>query len=347
MAELRCYEKRRISRFGLKPEKGLFARDDTAGGEPLIRPQSRAKAHSAGFASAVSRVSQTTLAREIVLEGRGVHGDRPARLILSPAAAGSGVVFCANGVDLPADWRRVDATQLRMRLSGRGASVSTVEHLLAALAGLGVDNALIEIDGDETPAMDGSALPFVAAIDDAGVVELPASRAFFEVLSPVRVTDGAGWAELTPFASGLSIDVEIAFGGRIGRQRRALWVTPESFRREIAPARSFGFLKDAERLWRSGLALGATLENTVVVDGETVLNPQGLRFPDEFVRHKMLDVIGDLALAGAPILGAFRSYRGGHALNLALIAAAMREGALAPLGARAPASDARMALRQS
>ncbi|WP_442754391.1 UDP-3-O-acyl-N-acetylglucosamine deacetylase [Methylocystis sp. JAN1] len=282
--------------------------------------------------------AQTTLARPATLSGFGVHDGKPARLTLAPAAAGAGVVFNVAGADIVADWRVVDATQLRTRLSAEGASVSTVEHLLAALAGLGVDNALVEVEGDEIPAMDGSAEAFVSAIDEAGVAPLPAPRAYLRVVSPVRVSDGACWAELTPATAGLRLDVEIAFGGRIGRQRRALDLTPESFRLELARARTFGFLRDAERLWRAGLALGASLENTVVLDGESVLNPQGLRYADEFVRHKMLDVVGDLALAGAPIIGVFRSYRGGHALNLALIQAAMREGAFVLTGARSAAA---------
>jgi UDP-3-O-[3-hydroxymyristoyl] N-acetylglucosamine deacetylase len=274
-----------------------------------------------------------------------VHGDRPARITLHPAPADMGVVFSVDGVDLRADWRNVDATQLRTRLSFGSASVSTVEHLLAAFAGLGVDNAYVTVEGDEIPAMDGSSEAFVAAVDEAGLVKLPASRARLHVTAPVRVSQGAAWAELTP-ARGLSLDVEIAFERPVGRQRRVLHMTPESFRREVAPARSFGFLRDAERLWRAGLALGANLDNTVVLDGATALNPHGLRFPDECVRHKMLDVLGDLALAGAPIVGAFRSFRGGHALNLALLEAAMRAGALerrvgaeaTPLGAEAEAS---------
>jgi UDP-3-O-[3-hydroxymyristoyl] N-acetylglucosamine deacetylase len=257
-----------------------------------------------------------------------------------------GVVFSVDGADLRADWRSVDATQLRTRLSSGRASVATVEHLLAALAGLCVDNAFVTVEGDEIPAMDGSADAFVAAIDEAGITSLPAPRARLHVTAPVRVSQGAGWAELTPAASGLSLDVEIAFEGPIGRQRRAIGVTPKTFRRELARARSFGFLRDAERLWRSSLALGANLDNTVVLDGANALNPQGLRFPDECVRHKMLDVLGDLALAGAPIVGAFRSFRGGHALNLALLEAAFRARALerrveteaAPMGAAVEAS---------
>jgi UDP-3-O-[3-hydroxymyristoyl] N-acetylglucosamine deacetylase len=204
---------------------------------------------------------------------------------------------------------------------------------MAALAGLGVDNVIVDVDGDEIPAMDGSAAAFVAAIDDAGVVTLPVARGFWRVARPVRVSDGAGWAELQPADSGLSLDVEIAFAGAVGRQRFALALTGESFRRELASARTFGFLRDAERLWAAGLALGASLDNTLVMDGETLLNPLGLRFDDEFVRHKMLDVVGDLALAGAPIVGAFRSYRGGHGLNLSLLKAAAEAGALVWSGA--------------
>jgi UDP-3-O-[3-hydroxymyristoyl] N-acetylglucosamine deacetylase len=247
---------------------------------------------------------------------------------IAPADADVGVVFNLSGVEIPADWRRVDATQLRTRLSGEGGRVSTVEHLLAALAGLGVDNACIEVDGHEVPAADGSADAFVTAIDESGLVQLAAPRSVWRVVAPVLVSDGAGWAELSPAAGGLSLDVEIAYNGPIGRQRLALALTPGSFRREISRARSFGFLRDAERLWRQGLALGASLDNTVVLDGDAVINPHGLRWADEFVRHKMLDVIGDLALAGAPIVGCFRSFRGGHALNVALLEAAMRQGAL-------------------
>ncbi len=276
-----------------------------------------------------ARAAQTTLARPATLSGRGVHGDRPARVTLLPAPADTGVLFAVGGVELRADWRGVDATQLRTRLAGDGASVSTVEHLLAALSGLGVDNALAMVEGDEIPAMDGSAQAFVEAIDEAGIVALAASRGCLRVVRPVRVSLGAGWAELSPAEEGLSLDVEIAFAAPIGRQRRKLTLTPRSFRAELARARSFGFLHDAERLWREGLALGATLENTVVLDGGATLNPEGLRFADECLRHKMLDVVGDLALAGAPIVGAFRSFRGGHGLTLALIEAAARDGALA------------------
>lgn len=279
--------------------------------------------------SAAATAVQTTLGRSVALSGRGAHGGAPVRMRLSPAPADAGLVFSVDGVEIAARWSSVDATQWRMRLAAGRASVSTIEHVLAALAGLGVDNALIELDAPEAPAMDGSAAAFVAAIDEAGVVALAAPRGAWRVLHPVRVAQGAGWAELTPAAAGFRLDVEIAFPGCVGRQRVKLALTPESFRRDLAPARTFGFLRDAERLWRDGLALGASLDNTIVVDGDRVLNPHGLRFADEFVRHKALDVVGDLALAGAPLIGAFRSYRGGHGLNHALLAAAMQSGALA------------------
>ncbi|MEF3365751.1 UDP-3-O-acyl-N-acetylglucosamine deacetylase [Methylocystis sp. 9N] len=271
---------------------------------------------------------QRTLARSVSLAGRGVHGDRRVCLTLAPAGADSGVVFSIAGAEIEARWSRVDSTRLRTRLSAEGAAVSTVEHLMAALAALEIDNALIFLDGDEVPALDGSARDFVAAIDEAGVRALPVPRRALRVTKPVRVADGAGWAELRPADRGLHLDVEIAFPGGPGRQRLALDLTPESFRRELAFARSFGFLGDAERLWREGLALGAGLDNTIVFDGDCVLNPLGLRAPDECVRHKMLDAVGDLALAGAPLIGAFRSYRGGHGLNLALLKAAADAGAL-------------------
>jgi UDP-3-O-[3-hydroxymyristoyl] N-acetylglucosamine deacetylase len=269
---------------------------------------------------------QTTLGGTVALSGRGAHSDTPARLRLSPAGAGTGIVFAPAKGDRPleARWTKVCSTRLRTEIACGALRVSTIEHLMAALSGMGVDNALIELDGPEVPAMDGSAREFVAAIADAGVVPLKAPRRILKIVAPMRVTDGPGWAELGPSKSErLDLDVEIFFSG-VGRQRLALPLLPQVFAREIAPARSFGFVQDAERLWRQGLALGATLENSVVLDDGRVLNPEGLRFSNELARHKMLDAIGDLALAGAPVQGVFRSCRGGHGLNLALIGALMQ-----------------------
>ncbi|MCG8559089.1 MAG: UDP-3-O-acyl-N-acetylglucosamine deacetylase [Hyphomicrobiales bacterium] len=264
---------------------------------------------------------QTTLANEVVLTGTGVHTGAPASIVLTPAEADTGIRFvlpspCEEGIEVPADYRAVSNVTLCTVLSdGNGASVATVEHLLAAIRGLCVDNVLVEIDSGEVPIMDGSSKPFVDAIDEGGIVELDAPRRFIKILKPVRVDEGQCWGELTPY-NGFRLEVEIEFDTAIiGRQRYALDVNPGAFRQELARARTFGFMSDVERLWAAGLALGASLENTIAIGEDRVINREGLRYADEFVRHKALDAIGDLALAGAPILGAFRSKRGGHRLN--------------------------------
>ena len=195
------------------------------------------------------------------------------------------------------------------------------------LSGLGVDNAIIEIDGPEVPIMDGSAAPFVAAIDQAGVVTLSAPRRYIQILKPVRVAKDDAYGELRPYPRGFRIELEIEFDHPlIGRQgARARRRARRRFRRELARARTFGFMRDVAKLWSAGYALGASFENTLVVTENRVLNPEGLRFADEFVRHKALDAIGDLALAGAPLLGAYRSVRGGHKLNHAVLSALMAD----------------------
>jgi UDP-3-O-[3-hydroxymyristoyl] N-acetylglucosamine deacetylase len=201
-------------------------------------------------------------------------------------------------------------------------SVSTVEHLMAALRGLGVDNVIVEIDGPEMPIMDGSSQVFVEAIDQVGLEILARRRRSIRVLKPVRVELGRAWAELRPYERGFRLDVEIDFDtALIGRQRKAMELSPESFRRELARARTFGFVKDVETLWKHGLALGSSLDNSVALGEDRILNPEGLRFTDEFVRHKALDAVGDLALAGAPLIGKFRSYCGGHKLNFMMLEA--------------------------
>ncbi len=272
---------------------------------------------------------QTTLRNRTVVAGIGVHSGLPVTLTLHPADAGTGVVFVRCPSDgqpereFRANARSVTATELATVLGDpSGPGVSTIEHIMAALAGLGVDNAVIELDGPEAPIMDGSAAPFVAAIDQVGVVTLAAPRRYTKVLKPVRVARDDAYGELRPHARGFRIEVEIDFAHPvIGKQSLAIDVEPAGFRREIARARTFGFLRDVAKLWRAGYALGASLENTLVVTDSHVLNPEGLRFVDEFVRHKALDAIGDLALAGAPILGAYRSVRGGHKLNHAVLCA--------------------------
>jgi len=245
---------------------------------------------------------------------------------MRPAPAGSGVSFrLANGDGrihtIPADFRHVSATELCTAVGVPGASVATVEHLMATFSALGVDNAAIEVDGPEVPVMDGSAAAFVEAVDGAGIVSLAAPRRYVKILKPVRVEIGRSFAELRPHAR-MRVEVEIDFDNAlIGRQRFAADIDPAVFRREMARARTFGFLADVEDLWARGLALGASFENAVVIGDERVINPEGLRYDDEFVRHKALDAVGDLALIGAPILGCYRSFRGGHRLNVQAVRA--------------------------
>jgi len=278
---------------------------------------------------------QTTLRERSVLSGIGVHSNVQARIALNPAEAYTGIVFRrsrglhSSGRSLSyniveANWSRVTRTELCTAIGGDDCEVNvgTIEHLMAAFCGLGLDNVLVEIDGPEVPIFDGSAAAFVAAIDAAGIMPLEAPRRYLKVLKPVRVERGASFCELLPNDRGLTLDIEIDFTcGAIGRQRKTVDVGPGVFRRELARARTFGFLGDVERLWKTGFALGASLENTVALHDETVVNPEGLRYPDEFVRHKMLDALGDLALAGSPIHGTFRSYCGGHAMNVAALEA--------------------------
>ena len=264
---------------------------------------------------------QTTVAREVELTGTGVHSGAPVSVILHPAESGVGLRFLAsrNGriaAEIPANVSHVKNLTLCTVLGDEtGITIGTVEHLLAALRGLSIDNCYIEIDSKEVPIMDGSAAAFVEAIDETGIRELSEPRNFIKVLKPIRVEEGDCWGELTPHNS-FSLDVEIDFETPlIGRQRLQLEMSPGVFRNEIARARTFGFMRDVEKLWKAGLALGASLDNTIALGDDKILNREGLRYPQEFVRHKMLDAVGDLSLSGFPLLGAYRSVRGGHRLN--------------------------------
>ena len=264
---------------------------------------------------------QTTLGREIELNGIGVHSGAPVSMVLHPAEPDTGYRFLITKrgrivADIPAHVDHVKNLTLCTVLGDEsGVTVSTVEHLLAALRGLSIDNCYIELDSREVPIMDGSSAAFVGAVDGVGIRELLKPRRFIKVLKPVRAEDGACWGELRPY-SGFRLDVEIDFDTPlIGKQRYALEMSSGAFRNELSRARTFGFMRDVECLWKAGLALGASLENTVALADDRIMNPEGLRYPQEFVRHKMLDAVGDLALAGAPILGAYQSLRGGHRLN--------------------------------
>ncbi len=264
---------------------------------------------------------QTTLGREIELSGIGVHSGAPVSMVLHPAEPDTGYRFLVTKrgrivADIPAHVDHVKNLTLCTVLGDEtGVTVGTVEHLLAALRGLSIDNCYIELDSREVPIMDGSSAAFVAAVDGVGIRELLKPRRFIKVLKPVRVEDGPCWGELRPH-SGFRLDVEIDFESPlIGRQRYTLEMSSGAFRNELSRARTFGFMREVECLWKAGLALGASLENSIALADDRIMNPEGLRYPQEFVRHKMLDAVGDLALAGAPILGAYQSVRGGHRLN--------------------------------
>ena len=264
------------------------------------------------------------------MTGVGVHSGLPVNLTLGPAPVDAGFIFVRAGSDgcdreVQATAEAVISTEFATVLGDRdGPIVSTAEHVLAALRGMGIDNAVIEVDGPEVPIMDGSAAAFVAAIEQAGTVTQPARRRFIQVLKPVQVAIGDSYGELRPHAAGFRVDVEIDFTNPvIGRQSFTLDLSPESFRREISRARTFGCMNDVARLWSAGFALGASFENSVVFDETRLLNTEGLRYTDECARHKVLDVVGDLALAGLPLLGAFRSVRGGHKLNHAVLTTLM------------------------
>jgi len=278
---------------------------------------------------------QTTLKASASLTGIGVHSGNPVEVTLHPAPANHGIAFLRTGTPtghdrlIKAHHACVSATELCTVVGDvETGAVATIEHLMSAFYGLGIDNVLVEIDGPEMPILDGSARPFVQAIDRAGTASCGAPRRWIKVLRPVRIESGQAFAELRPIDRGFRLDVEIDFQSPvIGRSRKAMDLTAASYRREIAGARTFGMMKDVERYWKAGFALGASLENTVAVGDHAVVNPEGLRYADEFVRHKILDAVGDLALAGLPIQGAYRSYCGGHRMNVGVLAALFAERA--------------------
>lgn len=269
---------------------------------------------------------QATIRSSVSLSGIGVHGGNAVSMQFHPADPDTGIVFQrtgSNGLsrDIRALVGEVGSTDLCTVLGDpSGLHVGTVEHLMATITGLGIDNLVIEIDGSEVPILDGSARLIVEALDQAGIDIQVQKRRFIRVLKPVRIEAGGSWAEFRPYG-GTRFEVEIDFESpAIGRQAFAGDITPETFRSELANARTFGFMKDVERLWSAGFALGSSLDNSVVIgDDHAVINPGGLRYRDEFVRHKTLDALGDLALAGARFIGCFRSYRGGHKLNAAAL----------------------------
>ena len=277
-----------------------------------------------------AEVRQHTLRSAIDCVGVGLHGGARVRLTLRPADPDTGIVLRRTdlGVEMPARFDRVTDTRLCTLLASADApdaQVGTVEHVMAALAACGIDNAVLELDGPEMPVLDGSAAPFMFLLDCAGRERQGAPRRTIEVLRPVRVEQGEAFAELRPAApgaTGLDLSLSIAFAAAaIGRQAFSLRMSEQAFRAELAPARTFTLRHEIEGLRAAGLARGGSLDNAVVVDGDTVLNPGGLRMQGEFVRHKMLDAVGDLALAGAPLRARFVGHCSGHGLNNRLLRA--------------------------
>lgn len=269
---------------------------------------------------------QTTIKSALTFHGVGLHSGAPVRMTIHPASANYGIWFRRTDVTeadplVPARWDAVVASRLCTLLANpAGTTVSTVEHLMAALAGTGIHNALIEIDGPEVPILDGSAAPFVAGIMARGLRELAAPIRAFRILEAVEVRDGDAVARLEPAGETLEIDFAIDFvDAAIGRQEKRLTLANGTFARELSNSRTFCRRADVETMHANGLALGGTYENAVVFDGATILSPGGLRHADEPVRHKMLDALGDLALAGGPILGRYRGNRAGHAMTNRLL----------------------------
>jgi UDP-3-O-[3-hydroxymyristoyl] N-acetylglucosamine deacetylase len=280
-------------------------------------------------------LKQRTLKSLIRASGVGLHTGQKVRMTLRPAPPDTGVVFrridLASPVDVPARADLVGETKLCSGLVSGEVKVYTVEHLMSALSGLGIDNVFVDLDGPELPIMDGSASPFALLLQQAGLEAQAAPKRFLRVRKTVEVRDGDKWARLEPYA-GFRLSFSIDFRHPvIERSTQSVTVdfAETSYVKEIARARTFGFMHEVEDLKDSGLALGGGLENAVVLDEQGVLNSEGLRFADEFIRHKLLDAIGDLYLLGRPLLGAFTAHKSGHALNNRLVRAALAEaGAL-------------------
>lgn len=274
---------------------------------------------------------QHTVAGPVIFAGIGLHTGEHVRVAVRPAPVDAGIVFVRTDVHdrdnrVAVKAEAVCQTQLGTVINNAAdVRVSTIEHLMAALAALSIDNCVVELDGPEVPIMDGSSEPFVRILDRAGRRKQEAARKYIEILEPILVEEGDKFVSLTP-SDRFEVAFEIAFGSKaIGRQRVDLTIDEESFRAELSDCRTFGFVRDVEALRAIGLARGGSMDNAVVIDGDRVLNPEGLRRPDEFVRHKALDAIGDLYVLGAPIIGRFEGVLAGHGLNNAVVRALLSQ----------------------
>ena len=276
-------------------------------------------------------IAQRTLKTLVKATGVGLHTGERVNLTLRPAAAGTGIVFRRVDFNPPCDFRvapeLVVDTRMCSALEANGAKVATVEHLMSALSGLGIDNVFIDIDGPEVPILDGSAAPFVYLIQSAGIETQSAAKRFLRIRRTVRVEDGDKWAQFSPH-EGFRMNFRIDFNHpafRNASKEVAIDFATQSYVQEVSRARTFGFTSEVEYLRSNGLALGGTLDNAIVMDEFRVLNADGLRYADEFVKHKVLDAVGDLYLTGHPILGAFTAYKSGHGLNNQLLRALMAD----------------------
>ncbi|PKO83699.1 MAG: UDP-3-O-[3-hydroxymyristoyl] N-acetylglucosamine deacetylase [Betaproteobacteria bacterium HGW-Betaproteobacteria-11] len=274
---------------------------------------------------------QRTLKSLVKTTGVGLHSGAKVTLVLRPAQPDTGVVFHRIDLDPPVDIKAdpfaVGDTRLASCLEKQGARIATVEHLMSALSGLGIDNIHVDVDAAEMPIMDGSAAPFVFLLQAAGIEEQNVAKKFLRVKKPVEVKEGDKWARLSPY-DGFSLDFSIVFDHPAMARtdsRAHIDFADQSYLREVARARTFGFMQDVETLREQGLALGGSLENAIVMDEYRVLNSDGLRYADEFVKHKILDAVGDLYLAGHPLLAAFAAHKSGHALNNQLLRALLAD----------------------
>lgn len=267
----------------------------------------------------ILKKQQTTIKRPVKAAGIGLHSGRKVSIRIKPAPAGTGISFIRRDVDptmiIPAKVAFVVDTSFATTIGASHAIIGTIEHLMAAFAGIGIDNAIVEIDGPEVPAMDGSAAPFMALMIEAGISRLARTRKYIKILEPVSVAEEGRSITIEPSA-GFSVSFDIDFESRaISRQHYQLEITKNNFIHKIGIARTFGFLHEVELMRNNGLALGGSLDNAVVIDEDSVINSEGLRFSDEFVRHKILDLIGDMALMGMPVLGRVTAVKSGHALH--------------------------------
>jgi len=272
-------------------------------------------------------IRQRTVKSQVRATGVGLHTGARVNLTLRPAPPETGIAFRRIDLPAPCDFvvapERVTDTRLCSALEGNGAKVATVEHLMSALAGLGIDNLFIDLDGPEVPILDGSAAPWVYLLQSAGIETQNAPKRFMRVLKTVRIEEGDKWAQFEPH-EGCTLSFRIDFDHPVFRQSAKemhIDLARESYVKEVSRARTFGFMNEVEYLRSHGLALGGTLDNAIVMDEFRVLNSDGLRYADEFVKHKVLDAVGDLYLTGHPILGAFTAYKSGHGLNNRLLRA--------------------------